>query len=380
MEPLTGPSAEEVHSTVTPSRWGYDVIGLAKYCEEYLAAPKLPKVSTLLRSFGDPLPCIDKALARGGLTDVQYNLRDATCFRNNVCSSGTPSLTDWGDMTKLAQQVNKRAVANPSVRHWISPYLEHDFKDASVIKKACQVSLAACPTCKCVNEPFSGAKNTGYPLELHGTKTSAWSVSGDGASMFDGDNIKDDGNNFQHRLSGSEQTYGWWNALNLRCQGEKTFLSIDKRTTRPNSDQFNQAYKTLVSQEDPVPAAPAVCRRVRTVDGGKGEILKPNAEKYCNGQQGEHDARGDKPLLIIRKAGRRGDKIKILSSSGKEVGCFKYYGTFTTPGTHRWYVGDCSGQKPFALYKALGNEWGFAHLGGGQCLRFNALRRMGIYR
>lgn len=381
LAPAPTPETDTViRSAVAPSRWGYDVLGLAKYCDRYLAAPRLPKVSTLLRTFGDPLPCIDKALARGGLTDVQYNLRDATCWRNKVCPPGTPSLTDWNDMKKLAAQVNKRAVAYPQVTHWISPYLEHDFKDANVIKKACSVSLSACPTCKCVNEPFSGTKNTPFPLELHGTKVTAWSVSGDGASMFDGDNIRNDGNSFQHRTSGTAQTYGWWNALNLRCQGEKTFTPIEKRTARPTEDHFRQAHKILTTEEDAVPAAPARCRSVRVVDGAKGEILKPNAEKYCNGQPGENDPRGDRPLLIIRKGGKRGDRLKILAPSGKDVGCFAYYGTYETPGTHRWYVGNCSGEKPYELYTELGQEWGFVELGGGQCLRINALRRMGVYR
>jgi hypothetical protein len=353
---------------------GYDVLGLAKYCDRYLQAPRLPAVSTLLRTFGDPIPCLQKDLNRGGKTDVQINLRDATCHRNKVCPPNTPSITDWNDIKKLALQVNKLAVQYKNVQFWISPYLEHDFKDPKIIQKACQVSLSACPSCSCVNEPFSGTKNTGYPLELHNTKVSAWSVSGDGASMFDGDNIKNDGNNFQHREAGSKFTFGWWNALNLRCQGEKNFTPIEKRTTRPTLDHFQQAYKILTTTEDPIPAAPSVCKTVRKVQGK--EIYKPNAEKYCNGAPNENDSRGDKPLLIIAK---KGNKMPIYRSDGKEVGCFKYYGSYEG-NLHRWYVGNSSGEKPFELYKELGNEWGFAHMGGGQCLLFNSLRRMGIYR
>lgn len=357
---------------------GYDALGLAKYCDRYLQAPRLPALSALLRSFGDPMPCIDKALARGGLEKVQYVLRDATCWRNKKCPSGTPSLTDWNDIKKLAVVVNKTATRFPNTIHEISPYLEHDFKDASIIKKACSVALSGCPTCTCINEPFSGTKNTGYPLELHNTKVSAWSVSGDGASMFDGDNLKNDGNNFQHRIAGSNTSWAWWDALNLRCQGMKTFIPIGQRTARPTADQFAQAHKIMTTIEDAYPAAPALCKSVRDVDGKKGELLKNNAEKYCNPKTS--DPRGDKPLLIFGKGGNRGDKIKVYASSGKEVGCFKYYGSYTKPGQHRWYMGDCSGQAPFELYKDLGNEWGFVNLGGGQCLRINALRRLGYHR
>lgn len=356
---------------------GYDALGLAKFCDRYLQAPKLPALSTLLRTFGDPVPCIERDIARGGKTDIQINLRDATCWRNKVCPKGTPSLTDWNDIKKLALEVNRLAVKYPTIRWWISPYLEHDFKDPKIIQKACQVSLSACPTCKCVNEPFSGTRNTGYPLELHNTKVSAWSVSGDGASMFDGDNIKNDGNNFQHRLAGSQFTFGWWNELNLRCQGEKNFVPIERRTSRPTADQFLQAHKILTTQEDAIPAAPRVCKTVRKVQGK--EIYKPNAEKYCNGAPNENDVRGNKPLLIIKKGGSRGQKITVYASNGSRVGCFQYYGKYEGD-LHRWYMGDCSGDKPHELYKKLGNEWGFADLGGGQCLLFNSIRRMGIYR
>lgn len=365
-------------SAIADDDKGYDAILLAKYCDRYLQAPRLPKLSTLLRSAGDPLPCVDKALARGGMKKIQYVLRDATCWRNKKCPPNTPSLTDWNDMKSLALKVNGVAKKYPGVIHEISPYLEHDFKDAKIIQKACAVSLGACPTCTCINEPFSGTKNTGFPLELHGTKIRAWSVSGDGASMFDADNQKNDGNNFQHRESGEDSTYAWWDALNLRCQGMKTFVPITQRTARPTADQFKQAHKIMTTEEDAIPAPPARCKSVRIVDAKKGEILKPNAEEYCNPESA--DPRGDKPLLIIRKAGHKGDKAKIYSSSGKEVGCFKYYGTYSTPGTHRWYEGDCSGMAPFQLYQALGSEWGFVDTGGGSCIRINALRRMGIVR
>ncbi len=357
------------------SKKGYDVLFLAKYCDRYLQAPRLPAVSTLLRSAGDPIPCIQKAANRGGLTDIQFNLRDATCWRNKVCPPGTPSLTDWNDIKKLATEVNNKvAVKYPGIQVWISPYLEHDFKDANIIQKACSVSLAACPTCRCVNEPFSGTQNAGFLLELHNTKVEADFVSGDGASMFDGDNLASDGNKFQHRDAGKFITFGWWNALNLRCQGEKNFVPIQKRTTKPTEDHFRQAHKILVTTEDPIPAAPTICKSVRQLQGK--EIYKPNAEKYCNGAPNENDVRGDKPLLIIKN---KGSRMPIYNSKGKEVGCFKYYGTFEN-NLHRWYVGNCSGEKPFELYKELGNEWGFAHEGKGKCILFNSLRRQGVYR
>lgn len=356
---------------------GYDVLGLARYCNRYLAAPKLPGLSTLLVTFGDPLPCVEKRIQQGGLSLVQIDLRDATCFRNRVCPAGTPSLTDWRVMLRRAQEVNRFAVKYPQIEWWISPWLEHDIKDAKTITKGCEVAKQGCPSCRCINSPFTGARPSDIPLELHGTKVRAFAVSGDGASMFDADNIISDGNGFEHRISGQAQTFAWWNELNLRCTGEKKFTPPLKRTERPTQAQFRQAYLTMMP-EAPIPPTPSVCKSVVRVDGRRGEILKPNAESYCNGVKG--DNRGNKPLLIIRKAGRRGQKLNVYDARGRTVACFSYWGTFETPGTHRWYMGNCSGQTPAALYDALGGEWGFTDLGGGKCLLTNAVRRMGVYR
>jgi hypothetical protein len=353
---------------------GYDVLGLAQYCNRYLEAPRLPAVSTLLNTFGDPLPCLDKALARGGLSVVQIDLIDATCWRNRVCPPGVPKPDDLRTIKKRAQLVSALAVKYPSVEFWVSPALEHDVKSSSTVAKMMKAAQEGCPTCKPINSPFSGAKT--QPLELHGTKVKAFAVSGDGASSFDGDNLSSDGNDFEHRVSGNYNTFAWWNELNLRCTGEKKFTPPLKRTEKPSADQFKQAY-LLLQPEAAVPAAPSRCKEVVKVNGRKGEIFKPNAESYCNGVP--KDARSNKPLLIINKKGKRGDKIKVYSSAGKEVGCFAYYGSYEG-ALHRWYMGSCSGQTPASLFADQGSEWGYTDLGGGKCLLTNSVRRLGTYR
>lgn len=354
---------------------GYDVLGLAKYCNRYLEAPPLPAVSTLMNTFGDPIPCLDKALSRGFLKVVQVDLIDATCWRNKVCPKGVPKPSDLGVIKKRAQEVSKLATKYPSVEFWVSPALEHDVKDAGTVDKMMKAAGEGCPQCKVINSPFSGAKNK--PLELHGTKVRAFNVSGDGASMFDGDNLINDGNGFEHWRSGEAVTYSWWNELNLRCTGEKKFTPPLQRTEKPSRDQFRQAYLTM-RPEDAIPSAPNRCKQVVKIDAKKGEIFKPNAESYCNGVAG--DNRGNKPMLIIRKGGKKGDKMSILNSAGKRVGCFAYWGSYEKPGLHRWYIGNCSGQAPAALYDAQGGEWGYTELGGGKCLLTNSIRRLGVYR
>lgn len=358
----------------------YDVLALAQYCNVFLKAPKLPGLSTLLNTFGNPLPCIEKRINQAPLSLVQIDLRDATCFRNKVCPPGTPALTDWNVLRKRAASVNNLAVKYPNIDWWVSAWLEHDIKDQATVLKGCEIALQGCPTCKCINSPFSGARPAALKLELHGTtKTSiAFSNSGDGASMFDADNSQNDGNDFQHRLAGKEQQHAWWNELNLRCTGEDHFTPPLQRTAYPELWQFQMAATILLNAEPNAPPAPKVCTKVRIVNSKSGEIVKPLAERYCNGKV--DDGRGNKPLIIMTKKGSKGEKLDVLSSSGKKVGCFMYYGPYSKPGLHRWYMGNCSKQNAWQLMQELGDEWGFLKLGGGNCLKFNSIRRGGVYR
>lgn len=357
---------------------GYDVLAVASYCERFLAAPKLPAMSTLMATFGDPLPCVERRIQQGDLKIVQIDLIDATCWRNGTCPPDAPRPDDLGAIKRRARRVYQLASRYPSVEFWLSPALEHDVGRAATVTSMLQAAQSGCPSCKVINSPFRGATPAGYRVERHGTRVSAFSVSGDGASSFDGDNLANDGNLFQHRASGTHTTFAWWPELNLRCTGEEAPPPPDQRTARPSADQFRQAFLIMQRPESAKPPAPPQCRGVRDIEIGK-EIVKPNAEAYCNGQQ--FDPRGNKPLLILKDAGQAGQELPVLSPSGAAVGCFRYWGSYSgIPGTHRWYMGNCSGQAPTALYSALGGEWGFAKLPSGRCVRFNAIRRQGVYR
>lgn len=356
---------------------GYDVLGLARYCKRYLEAPKLPGLSTLISTFGDPLPCVEKRAAMGDLKVAQIDLIDATCWRNNACPPGVPRPNDLKEIRKRAKLVQPLALKFPNVEFWLSPSLEHDEKSQSVVVAMLEAAQSGCPACKVINSPFTGARPPGYPVELHGTKSTAFSISGDGASSFDADNSKSDGNGFEHRTSGTYTTFLWWNELNLRCTGEHTFTPPLQRTEKPSAAQFEQAYR-ISKLEQPRPAAPAQCKEVIDLHPKK-EIYKPNAESYCNGVP--NDQRGNKPLLILQRQGSKGEILPILNSSGARVGCFKGYGPFSDiKGAYRYYMGDCSGQNPIELMDALGNEWGFVKLSKGKCLAINSIRRGGVYR
>lgn len=342
--------------------YGYDVLGVAKYCDTYLKAPLLPAVSTLMGTFGDPLPCIEQRIQRGGLTDVQIDVIDGTCWRNRNCEPGVPKPTDTKSLKLRVARVNVLAKKYPSVTFWISPVLEHDIKDPKVVIGLCGSALSECPSCQCINSPFSGAKPPALKLELHGNDTRAYSVSNDGASLFDSNSVR-------YRESGTNYVYAWFPEMNLRYSGEKTFIPPSKRTCKPSAELFKQAY--LVLQEPEAKAeAPASCESTRDVTSD--EIWKTNAESYCN-----DDVRGNKPLYISKL---KGTKYPIISKTGTEIACIKLYGPYSgKPGYNRHYIGSCSGDSPVQLYNKAGGEWAFIK-NGKTCIRVNAIRRLGSYR
>lgn len=357
---------------------GYDVLGLPKYCDTFLAAPKLPAFSVLVQQFGNPFPCIEKRIALGGIKKIQIDIIDGTCHRNNVCPPGYPKEDSLVFIAKWSAIIREFAVKYPSIVWEVSPSLENDIKSTTTLKAMMAAIRNNCPECKLINSPFKGVKLAGYNHEVHGTKVSGYSVSGDGASMFDADNMVNDGNDFEHRKAGRNTTYAWWNELNLRCTGEHSFTPIKLRTNRPELWQFELAAR-LFKQSTPKPGASSKigCKSVRDV--AKPEITKPTAEAYCNPKS--TDTRGNKPLLIVKKKGSfRGQKAYVYNAVGKNVGHFGYYGDYSDPGLYRWYIGSGSKETPVELMDQLGSEWGFVKFPDNHCIRFNAIRRQGVYR
>lgn len=341
--------------------YGYDVLGVAKYCDVYLKAPKLPSVSTLLGTFGDPIPCIEKRIKLGGLTHVQFDLLDGTCWRNDNCEPNTPKLSDINELRKRAKRVNSLAVKYPNIKFYISPILEHDIKDERKVISLCRTVIDECPTCECINSPVSGAKPKNIKLELHGNQR-AYSVSNDGSSVFNCDSVK-------FRSAGSNFVYAWFPELNLRYSGEKKFTPPSKRTCTPTINLFKQAYMLLQKPEDKK-EPPSICKTVRDVSNE--EIWKTNAESYC-----DDDPRGNKPLFITKL---NKQKYPIISSNGTEIACISLYGSYAAKtGYNRYYMGSCSGDTPISLYKKAGSEWAFIN-DSSRCIRINTIRRLGNFR
>lgn len=376
--------------------FGYDVLGLAKYCDVFLEAPPLPAVSVLLEdygnvavSFGNPIPCLERYIVKNNtkehpnfVTDIQFDLRDGTCVRRGACPNGTTDLKDIRTLIRLLETTRQLRENNKNINFWISPILEHDIKSLPELQALFNALKQSCPNCYFINSPTSAGLSSvpGTYFENHGTKSSAFSISGDGASIFDADNILNDGNTFQHRLAGSEFTFAWIPEWNLRNTGMKKFLAIKDRTQRPTVDLFQWNHKILTTSEDPYPVTPRVCKQVRDLDCSKEEINKVAAERYGGGDGTTEDGRGNKSLLIINKIGGQ-DMTLHSGGDGKVVGCLKYYGGFSSSKTlGRWYRGNCSSGNNWEFYKSLGQEWAFAKDSSGNCIRFNSLRRQCAYR
>lgn len=362
--------------TVTVSAWaesriyGYDALGMAMYCQTFLQAPKLPGLSTLLATFGDPLPCVEKRIAQGGLTDVQVDLIDATCWRNGVCPPGAPKPDDLKVIENRSRQVMLLAIGHPQVTFWVSPALEHDVKSPARVRQMMEAALKGCTDkagvshCQLINSPFSGATLPDVPTERHGNSVKSFSVSNDGASLFDS-------NSPQYRLNGTRFVFGWWNRLNLRYTGEKTFTPPLKRTCKPSADSFRQGNLLLQEPQQKPAIKPAKCKSVRDVTAK--EIWKTNSEDFCS-----NDPRSDKAVLITKL---KDNRFSLINSQSKEIGCLKYYGSFSgIPGSYRHYIGTCSGQTPAKLFDAAGGEWLWLKRDNGECILVNSIRRLGSFR
>lgn len=340
---------------------GYDVLGVAKYCDVFLKAPKLPAFSTLVQTFGNPYPCIKKRLDMGGVEVVQLDLIDATCHRNRVCAKNIPKPTNLKALKKRAAKARKNIVQRyPGVEVHLSPGLEHDVRDNRTVRKMCKAVNEGCPECLCVNSPFTGARPKNIPVESHNPKEDTFSLSTDGISIFDIDTVK-------YNKKGKRTNYMWFPELNLRYTGEKEFIMPKERKCKPNIALFRQAF--ITTQDEPAkPAAPPVCKSVR--DLKDKELWKTNAESYCN-----DDVRGNKPLFVSRFQDKT---LDIINPHGKKVAFMRYYGTFEH-GYHRHYLGTGSGENPYQLYNKAGGEHAFIKR-GNECIRINTVRRLGYYR
>lgn len=360
-----------VHTPPTPltsvqQYYGFDTLALARLDPAPIIQemPNGGAIGALEKTFGDPLPNMERIARSGRLGAFRVHLINWTCRRNRNCESSEPKTDRYGDtLRSLSKKWQAFAVKYPHIKCFLSPLLEYDERSSSTVNKYASIIQSYAPSCKVVLSPTSaGAIPNGYLVERHGNKARADIVSNDGENIFDSNSV-------DYRTRGNLITFAWFPRLNMRVSGEKSFTPPSKRKHKPTKSNYRQAVRLLVNPEPPKPPKPSVCSTSRELQGS--ELWKTNAEDYNNG-----DPRGDRPLLISKS---RSSQIDILAPSGKKIGCAKYYGPYGTSGLYRHYVGSCSRDSGVSLMDKAGSEWVFLK-DRSNCLLVNAIRRKGYFR
>lgn len=361
VEPTPTPA---VFRDVTPSLRGPDVLGLARQSLSRVRDSLLPHsaIGVLEGTFGPVVGPLDYEIAGGNVDAFRAHLTNGTCFRNHNCERGEPAANDLRSLGKRAAAFEALKEKYPAVACYLSPRLEHDETNKTLVNSWINTIHQFAPQCTVVISAFKGYVPQGVLVERHGNTAKGDIISNDGVSLFDA-------NTDSYVNGGRLISFGWWYRLNLRTSGEKTWTPPTKRTARATSDEFNQARYLLVTPKPPIPVLSA-CPRARELKT-TNEIWKTRSEDY-NGK----DPRENKPSLIVPGVYSKG--FVISDPSGHTIGCLKYYGSYSgIKGTYRYYIGNCSGQNPEQLFIAAGNQEWVCLKNGNTQFAVSSLRRSG---
>lgn len=288
------------------------------------------------------------------------------CNHGSRCTEGECSPGNINCIRSRARTAEKIAKSFPNSQCYASPYAEYSSTDRNRVEGWFAAIKSEAPSCIPVASAFGGyiPPSIKY-IERHGNNPQISEItSNDGSNYFDSDSVKY--NKKATKLSGK-----WTNRYNLRLTSEKSAPPPPKDRPLTNRIEKHDFILMQLMADDlsPQPATPAICSSLTKLTGE--ELYKPHSEDYgaANGN------RGNRPMLILKS---RVSKLDLLDRTGKTIGCFAYYGTFTTPGYHRYYMGTCSGQNALDLYRKTG-EWGFLK-NGNRCTAITVIRRMNYFR
>lgn len=347
-------------SLATP---GYDVLGLAMQDVGMVAnaIEANTAIGVLDGTFGDAEAPLEKVLKTGKVSSFRAHLLNGTCWRNHNCEGNEPKVTDIKAITKRAKKFEATHQKYPNVKCYVSPVLEHDVKDQTLVRRWYDALRLGAPSCTPVCSAFTGWCPPGVLKEVHGNTITGDISSNDGVSLYDAETP----GYFTH---GSNISFGWIHRFNLRVSGEHSWTPPSKRTTKATRDDFAQI-NALMKPVASIPPKPSACKNLLEIKSP--ELLKSNSEDYGRGAP-----RDNKPVFITKK---KYPQLNILSASGKKVGCLSYYGSFP-PNLTRSYVGTCSNKSNVEMLHDAGSEWVFYRTGNGDCYLANAVRRLGYYR
>lgn len=358
---VTVPKVIDVRiETTAPTYRGIDVLGLAKQDVRMIAQEIDPgtAIGVLKKTFGPEEPAEQVLINTHKVSCFRVQLIDGT-VNNHACAGNVTSLSV---LRQRAQEAKVFFIDhNPGQCAYLSPVLEHGCTNHAVVDGWFNLLHKEFPQFGVV----CSSNGRGYCppnvlKEVHGNTGSAPFRSNDGADVF--------ASPPEYQNSGSVMTLAWSYCANGRLSSEKPGTPVPPPTQRVNwctRDQFRHMVR-IMRPVQPKPQG-LLCKDIVSPN-----INKPRSENYGIGHG---DSRQDKPMVILS---RRYPRLSIQTLGNKEVGCFKYFGTYGT-NQSRLYEGNCSGKSAPQLQDLLGGEWGKI-ISGKDCYNYNSIRRQGMYR
>lgn len=350
-------------ATIPQRCHGQDILGLARQNVQMIKNNWYPGecLGVLQSTFGNVIPNVKTIVEFVYVPAVRWHL--SFCNHNNQCQPNECKPTDLKCIASKAKAINAFHADHPYTECYISPRLEYNERNCSLVNKWFNTVENAAPLCNLVASPLPGAcvpKNV--LIEKHGNNPGeADIVSNDGANIFDSDSVK-------YAKLGRVMNMKWTYRDNLRLSSEKGAALPPMK--RPLSNRLGvqdlQQMQLLKFPLDPMPV-PDFCAKFRSLKGG--EVFKNHAEDYSI----HGDSRSNKPLLIYS---RKVANIPIFNSTGSKISCMKYYGPYEK--LHRHYVGSCSGDHAMDLFEKAGH-WIYIKE-GNTCIGLPSIRRWGTFR
>lgn len=218
---------------------GIDVLGLAMQDINMLASLWRNKfaLGVLEGTFGSIEQPLRQMLDTGKIPMVRVHLTNGPCERNHNCEPGEPGPLDFPEIRKRAAMVQGLATLYPAVKFYISPRLEHDVKDPTVVKRWLNILDKEAPKCIAVISAYTGVFSKEALVEKHGEEAKAAFISADGDSSFDI-------NWTRFRKGARLAAFSWIPECNLRTENGP-FIPPSKRKNKLTEEQLIRLFRMM---------------------------------------------------------------------------------------------------------------------------------------
>lgn len=230
---------------------GLDLLGLAKL-DRKMILQQLPSgsaIGVLAGTFGNAQGPLEEMLQSGKVSAVRIHLLNGACWRGKNCEATEPKLSDIEAIGNRARVFSELIGRYPSVQCFLSPVLEYDERNPSMVRQWVGAIQQSAPGCRIVLSPGSGITIGGYLIERHGNSYGRADIrSNDGESLFDAPR--------DYPSEGSTITLGWVPSFNLRRAGERTFVPPSRRNSILTSSELSKAIGIMRGSTDQSTTSP----------------------------------------------------------------------------------------------------------------------------